>query len=179
MTQFCVKTPLDVPSNVDIISSVFSLKHLRCLPSPTVPKWSVKFPRTMTVSAVQSREYACHPYPPPPPPQHTLGGNIDRCIAFQFYLKLLLVFPLDYPFWTSLRTRCDSVSPVLCTKYSTPAIVFVQPLNLFICISSSQHPNMVNSCKLTDKKISPYGVMLNFLCFCFLYCLLRWKETQN
>ena len=74
--------------------------------------------------------------PPRPPRPPILGENIDRCIEFQFNLKLPLVFPFDYLFWTSLRTRCDSVSPVFslwqCTKYSTPAIVFVQPLNLLL-----------------------------------------------
>ena len=123
--------PCDVPS-LDIISSVFSLKHLRCRPCAKVvyqiPEGSDCFgcliPRVC----------------PPPPP--ILGENIDRYIEFKFYLKL--VFPFDYPFWTSLRTRCDSVSPVfslwlcwlvgwlcwqnivprlwLCTKYSTPAM---------------------------------------------------------
>ena len=75
----------------------------------------------------------------PPHAPHILGENIDKCIEFQFYLKLPLVFAFDYPFWTSLRTRRDSVSPVFslgqCTKYSTPVIVFVQPLNLFLSIS--------------------------------------------
>ena len=80
---------------------ILSLKHLRCRPCAKVacqiPEGSDCFgcliPRV------------CSPHPPSP----FWGKTLDRCIEFKFYLKLPLVFHFDYPFWTSLRTRCDSL----------------------------------------------------------------------
>ena len=94
----------------------FSLKHLRCRPCAKVicqiPEGSDCF--------VYLIPRVCQP------PPTVLGENIDRCIEFKFYLNQPLVFPVDYPFWISLRTRYDSVSPVFslwqCTKYSTSAM---------------------------------------------------------